>query len=60
VADNEHFARFINLLTVEPPTQQQRRRAALNVCAAMGRQGRTREQIREVLDALDLLVGMPH
>jgi hypothetical protein len=58
MADHEHFSRIINL-TIDPPTEEQRRRAALNVCATMGRRGHTREQIREVLEALDLLVRMP-
>jgi hypothetical protein len=44
---------------VDPLTEEQRHRAALNVCSAMERQGRTRDQGREVLDALDLLVRRP-
>jgi hypothetical protein len=56
MADNEHFARFMSLLSVDPLTNEQRRRAALNVCSAMERRGHTPDQMREVLEALDLMV----
>lgn len=59
LAEKENFARFVNLLVVDPLTEEQRHRAALNVCSAMERQGRSRDQMREVLDALDLLVRQP-
>jgi hypothetical protein len=45
----------IDALVVSPVDDHQRRSAALTACEVMGRTGRSAEEIRDVLAALDLL-----
>jgi hypothetical protein len=44
----------IDTLKVTPTTPEQRRRAALTICEVMGRSGETAQNIRLVLQMLDL------
>jgi CobQ-like glutamine amidotransferase family enzyme len=55
VPDQTQVSRSIDALVTVPSTDQQRYQAALTVCATLQHVGNTNEQIREVLDCLDLL-----
>jgi predicted RNA-binding protein YlqC (UPF0109 family) len=52
--DKAIISQHIDAMDVRPVDDQLRRRAALNVCTVMGRQGRSVDQIRCVLEALGL------
>jgi hypothetical protein len=59
--DKSRITQHIDALEMTPIDDQQRRRAALNVCGVMTRMGNTGEQMRCVLAALGLdgLVATP-
>jgi hypothetical protein len=55
VPDKSQVNRAIDELQMEAIDEHQQYRAALTVCAEMDRMGSSKEEIREVLGALDLL-----
>jgi hypothetical protein len=52
--DKAIISQHIDAMDIRPVDDEQRHRAALNVCAVMRRQGHGLEQIRCVLEALGL------
>jgi hypothetical protein len=55
VPDRARISQAIDELELAAIDERQQYRAALAVCTAMDRMGSTREEVREVLGALDLL-----